>query len=225
MNLHYKRNKITFKNLYDSPNVESFIFRFYGRILKYEYGITGKNNEKILDFGCGSGANLNFFQKLFFSCYGVDISKKNINFCKSKFGLKNVKLVDIKPKKELYFPDIKFDLCISIQTLDFIGDRDRAIVIENIYNNLKPGGFIYVSMNSYSHYYRKFSKPYKDGLSHVKFNNKRLNYNFYCTFVQNKKKLIKMFNLFKPIYVDYYDSSFRNEGSEKRYTFFGLKHK
>jgi hypothetical protein len=80
-------------------------------------------------------------------------------------------------------------------------------------------------MNSYSHYYRKFSKPYKDGLSHVKFNNGRLNYNFYCTFVENKKKLIKMFNLFKPIYIDYYDSSFRNEGSEKRYTFFGVKNK
>ena len=33
----------------------------------------------------------------------------------------------------------------------------------------------------------------------------------------------KKFKLFKPVYIDYYDSSFRNEGSEKRYTFLGIK--
>jgi hypothetical protein len=31
------------------------------------------------------------------------------------------------------------------------------------------------------------------------------------------------FSLFKPVYLDYYDSSFREEGSEFRYTFFGIK--
>ena len=76
MNLHYKLNKIAFKNLYDSPNVESFIFRFYDRILKYEYGITRKKKEKILDFGCGAGANLNFFKNFFFLLWGRYFKKK-----------------------------------------------------------------------------------------------------------------------------------------------------
>ena len=33
------------------------------------------------------------------------------------------------------------------------------------------------------------------------------------------------FKLFKPIYIDSYDMQFRHEGSEKRYTFCGIKNK
>ena len=40
---------------YDAPNVESFIFRFYGFYLKK------RKNLKLLDFGCGQGAAVNFF--------------------------------------------------------------------------------------------------------------------------------------------------------------------
>ena len=37
------------------------------------------------------------------------------------------------------------------------------------------------------------------------------------------EKLIEKFHMFKCKYVDYYDSSFRNEGSEFRWTFTGTK--
>ena len=51
---------------YTADNVESFVFRVYGRILKYELGITGEKGEKLLDFGCGEGANLSYFNRLDF---------------------------------------------------------------------------------------------------------------------------------------------------------------
>ena len=39
----------------------------------------------------------------------------------------------------------------------------------------------------------------------------------------DKEKLAQKFHMFTPKYIDYYDSSFRNEGSEFRWTFTGTK--
>ena len=46
---------------------------------------------------------------------------------------------------------------------------------------------------------------------------------FNLNFVETKEKMIKKFHMFYPKYVDFYDSSFRNEGSEFRWTFTGIK--
>lgn len=40
---------------YEADNVESFVFRPYGRIFKYEFGLDGSHGEKLLDWGCGGG--------------------------------------------------------------------------------------------------------------------------------------------------------------------------
>ena len=76
INNYLKINKDYFNKSYFAPNIESFIFRFYGRILVHDFNITGKNKEKILDFGCGQGSALKYFHNLGFDVYGVDISPK-----------------------------------------------------------------------------------------------------------------------------------------------------
>jgi hypothetical protein len=53
--MDYKNNINYWDGRYYAPNVESFIFRFYGRILKHDFGIDGSNQEKVFDFGCGEG--------------------------------------------------------------------------------------------------------------------------------------------------------------------------
>ncbi len=218
----YKKNFLYFKKPYYSPNVESFIFRFYGRILKFDFNITGKNKEKILDFGCGGGGNLKYFSKLGFKTYGVDITTANLKLSKKINKSLITKLVSPKPKNQLYFPNIAFDVVISIQTLDFLNNKDMKIAINNLYNNMKKGGIIYCSLNAYSNYYRKHGKYLGDGLWNIKLKTDRINYNLNLNFVK-KKEMKKIFYQFKPIYIDYYDSSFRNEGSEKRFTFLGIK--
>ena len=50
-----------------------------------------------------------------------------------------------------------------------------------------------------------------DGLGHVKFSNDRVDYDLSLNFIETKEKLIEKFHMFEPMYVDYYDSSFRNE--------------
>ena len=55
MDEYLEKNSRYWAGKYAAPNVESFIFRFYGRILKFDYGIDGSMHERILDFGCGCG--------------------------------------------------------------------------------------------------------------------------------------------------------------------------
>lgn len=52
---YLEKNSDYWQGIYDAPNVESFIFRMYGRILRFDYGIDGSGGEKVFDFGMGQG--------------------------------------------------------------------------------------------------------------------------------------------------------------------------
>lgn len=210
---------------YDAPNVESFIFRFYGRILRFDYGIDGANHEKILDFGCGQGGALNYFDNLGFNCFGVDIAKNDIAVAQKNMPHRTnqLKIIDPTPLLGQRYFNEEMDIVISIQTLDFLSNTDFQIVIKNLFDNMKSGAKIYASMNGWNMYYRQKAKYTEDGLWHVNFNNGRVDYDLFLNFVKDKEEMREKFSLFKPIYIDYYDSSFREEGSEFRYTFFGIK--
>ena len=225
MSEYLERNATYWSNAYDAPNVESFIFRFYGRILKFDYGIDGSNHERILDFGCGQGAALNFFDRLGFNCFGVDIAANDIAAAQRNMPhiADHFTTVDPKPDEKTKFFGGDFDIVISIQTLDFLSDTDFAQAIICLWNNMKPGAKIYASMNGWTMYYRNHSTYAGDGLWHVKFKTSRVDYDLFLNFVKSKEDMKNKFSLFKPVYLDYYDSSFREEGSEFRYTFFGVK--
>jgi SAM-dependent methyltransferase len=225
MNDYLQTNAKYWSGTYAAPNVESFIFRFYGRILKFDYGIDGSKHERILDFGCGQGGALNFFDKLGFDCYGVDIAERDIAAARAVLPHleHQVAVIDPTPAEDRQFFGGNFDVVISIQTLDFLSNTDFTRAIKSLYNNMKAGGLIYASMNGWQMYYRNHATPADDGLWHVKFNNGRVDYDLFLNFVKDKDEMRERFSLFKPVYLDHYDSSFREEGSEFRYTFFGVK--
>jgi SAM-dependent methyltransferase len=236
--MDYNNNINYWDGRYYAPNVESFIFRFYGRILKYDFGIDGSNHERVFDFGCGEGGALNFFQEKGFDVYGVDIAENDINQARLSLnsekkeqteGSAHFELIEPHPRSDQrYFESIHnqtewIDVAISIQTLDFLSDTDCEIVLQNIYNQMKPGSIIFASFNGYQMYYRNHGEYIGDGLWHIKFANDRVNYDLNLNFIESKEKLAQKFHMFKPKYIDYYDSSFRNEGSEFRWTFTGTK--
>lgn len=238
--MDYSRNTKYWSGNYDAPNVESFIFRFYGRILKFDFGIKGNKDQKVFDFGCGEGGALNFFHNQGFSVYGVDIAEQDLLRAKNRFaeketsvqsGLYHFEQIDPKPNanqryfEDLNLPDNWIDVAISIQTLDFLSDTDCQIVLRNIYDQMKPGAVIYASFNGTQNYYNQHSTdlPGGDGLREVKFNNGRVNYDLLLNFCPSKDAMREKFSIFQPKYLDYYDSSFREEGSEFRWTFCGTK--
>lgn len=227
--MEYLKNDEYWGGRYYAPNVESFIFRFYGRILKFDFGIDGSNKEKVFDFGCGEGGALNFLDEKGFDVYGVDIAKNDLDMAKSNITSGHFELIHPTPTvDQKFFKDIQsedewIDVAISIQTLDFLSDSDCEIVLNNIRAQMKPGAVIYASFNGYQMYYRKHGEYIGDGLWSIKFENDRVKYDLELNFIETKEKLIEKFHMFKPKYVDYYDSSFRNEGSEFRWTFTGTK--
>jgi SAM-dependent methyltransferase len=231
--MNYDNNVNYWSGRYEAPNCENFIFRFYGRILKFDFGIDGSKKQKVFDFGCGEGGALNFFHNKGFDVYGADIAKRDLIEASANVGGGSIsdhfELIDPAPKKNQkylskFFGDSPWiDIFISIQTLDFLSDSDCEIVLNNVYNQMKPGSVIYASFNGYQMYYRNHATYIGNGLWHVKFKNDRVNYDLNLNFIETKEKLIEKFHMFKCKYVDYYDSSFRNEGSEFRWTFTGTK--
>ena len=219
------KNAEYWEGQYDAPNVESFIFRFYGRILKHDYGIDGSNHERVLDFGCGQGGALHFFDRHGFDVYGVDIAKNDIAAARKRMPhvADHFKLIDPRADENQLFFGGEMDVVISIQTLDFLSNSDFEKAIRCLYDNMKPGAKIYASMNGWTHYYRSQASYAGDGLWHVELDNGRVKYDMYNQFIKDPDEMREKFKLFKPVYLDYYDSSFREEGSEFRYTFFGVK--
>ncbi len=237
MSNYLNKNAEYWASPYMAPNVESWIFRFYGRILKFDYGIDGSNHERLLDFGCGQGGALNFFNKLGFNCYGVDISKTDIEAAQKYIPniANQLIVIDSKPDENNIFFGGGFDIVISIQTLDWLSNTDFDKAIKCLYNNMKPGAKIYASFNAWDNYYRSHGEEVGDGLWHVRFKTKgplankntaeknRKDYDLFLNFVKDKEEMKKKFSLFEPVYLDEYNGTFREEGSEHRYTFFGIK--
>ena len=226
LDLYLQKNKVYYDQGYVAENVESYVFRAYGRIFSHDFGLSGKKGEKILDFGCGGGASLKFFKSKGFDVYGVDISEKDI--ARARQSMPDVKdhflVIPPKPDPQDMFFGGKFDLIISIQTLYFFSNKDFQIRLQTLHNMLKPGGVIYASMMGSKCYFRKFAKPRGKGLYSIRFQNDRIKYDdLFVNFTKNKKDLEKKFSIFKKVYIGHYDRDYRHEGSEFHYTFTGIK--
>ena len=94
MKKYLVRNQIYWNLGYFAPNVESYIFRFYGYYLKPNK-ITGR--KKILDFGCGQGSAVNYFNKLGYNAIGVDISKKDLENARKFYKKFKKKFIQVDP--------------------------------------------------------------------------------------------------------------------------------
>ncbi len=210
---------------YQADNVESFVFRVYGRILKPEFGLSGTNHEKILDFGCGAGAALSFFDRNGFDVYGVDISKIDIERCKARMPhiSDHFSVIDSQPEESDVFFGGNYDLVVAIQSLYYYSDEDLKKRLISLKNQMKPGAVLYATMMGTKCWYYDHSKEYRDGLREVSLNTERLKIkNYFVNFVSSENDLQKKFGMFKKVHIGYYDANYiENEGSDFHWTFVG----
>ena len=101
--------------------------------------------EKVLELGCGSGANISFFKDIV-SYYGIDGSKTIVDYVSKKFPeLKdNIMVGDFT--KELCFPANYFDLIFDHYSITFNDTKSIINTLALIKNKLRKGGFFIGSM-------------------------------------------------------------------------------
>lgn len=114
--------------------VVSYIFNNFPREKK-------KEQVKILEVGCGTGANLWFAAREGFSVTGVDGSASAIEYAKNRFAADNLS-GDFRVNNftNLSFDDESFDLVIDRGALVCCGFSGGRQAVEEIYRVLKPKG-------------------------------------------------------------------------------------
>jgi len=118
-----------------------------------------KDNNKLLEIGCGRGDFLNEFKNKNLDVYGVDLSNYSQNF----FSDLNFKKVDLT-KDKLPFDDNFFDIIYSKSFIEHFYFPE--IIFEEAYRVLKPGGKIITLTPEWQYIYRFF---YEDHTHRVPF--------------------------------------------------------
>jgi SAM-dependent methyltransferase len=118
------------------------ILRFVKFLKKKKFDLSGK----LLDLGCGTGRNSNFFAELGFSVCGFDISKTAIDVAKKtaiekqlssvNYGLKNIGVA-------FDFPDESFDLILDVTSSNSLNENERDVYIKEVYRLLKKDGYFF----------------------------------------------------------------------------------
>jgi ubiquinone/menaquinone biosynthesis C-methylase UbiE len=119
-----------------------------------------KGGLKILDAGCGTGAQLLELT----ACgevHGLDFAEKAVEYCHSR-KLHNVQRGSIC---EIPFSNDTFDLVIALDVIEHVQDDNRAL--SELYRVLKPGGMVIIFVPAFmflwsitdevSHHFRRYT--------------------------------------------------------------------
>lgn len=119
-------------------------------------------NPRILDVGCGTGANLEMLSE-FGSAEGVDVSADALAFCQSR-GLQAVKLGEAE---RLPYDDSSFDLVTGLDVVEHLDDDLAGL--QEMHRVLRPGGsalffvpafmFLWGVQDDISHHRRRYTLP------------------------------------------------------------------
>jgi ubiquinone/menaquinone biosynthesis C-methylase UbiE len=122
---------------YPSEELIRFIARNF-------YNVENRKDIKILEVGCGTGANLWYLSREGFSVYGMDGSKVGLEHA-DKY-LKNECLsADLRhaDAMDLPYDDSTFDAVLDVECIYANSLKDTKVILDDIYRVLKPGGLLY----------------------------------------------------------------------------------
>jgi SAM-dependent methyltransferase len=103
--------------------------------------LRGRTAPRILDCGCGTGANLDLLSR-FGRAYGFDLSETGLRIARHEGRTSTARAtVTAAP-----FPDAAFDLVTSFDVLYALEAADERAAARELFRVLKPGGFALVNV-------------------------------------------------------------------------------
>ena len=113
------------------------VIRFVAR----NYYNTNRENTKVLDFGCGTGAHAWYLAREGFDTYGFDGSQNAIHRAEHRFRHEGLSAhFQVADALDINYPDDFFDAVIdNVCILGNLVDNINKMY-ENVYRMLKPGG-------------------------------------------------------------------------------------
>ena len=136
-------------NLYDDFYVNIHDELFYRELVnQYEVGsienITKPTSESnILVIGSGTGHVANEFYKQGYKVVGLDESQSMIKYAKEEYP--EIEFIQGTPMKTMAFEPRQFTHIVCLN-MNYYYYKDKASLLQNIYNWLRPGGFFIVQL-------------------------------------------------------------------------------
>jgi ubiquinone/menaquinone biosynthesis C-methylase UbiE len=129
---------------YPSIDLVRFIARNY-------YKVKNRSHVKILEVGCGTGANIWYLAREGFSATGLDGSKIGIEKASKRLKDENLKACfKVADVMKIPSEDNHFDCVVDIECIYANSYNDSKKIMDEIFRVLKPGGLF-------------FSQTFKDG--------------------------------------------------------------
>jgi SAM-dependent methyltransferase len=147
------------------------------------YSMIPRHGTSILDVGSGSGTIFQFLNIYYINIYLSDISKYHVKKLKKFYQNKNVDILLLDAQNFSLSKTV--DTISACDIIEHLPDDQKAI--NNFYNNLKPGGKIFISTAAlpslygardkrFGHYKRYTKKELFDMLKTAGFKNIKIKY-------------------------------------------------
>jgi SAM-dependent methyltransferase len=228
MEAYLKANQDYWQQGYPAENVDHPVFRgLWGRLLKHEH--KHLHGGRLLDFGCGQGANTAFMHGKGFEVHGVDICEPDIMAAQRRFPkiARAFTVCEPHPNDNLFYGwERDIAVVMGIQAFYYFTDTDLDLLLTKLHASMKPGALIFATMMGVeSEEFFKNATPDHDGLFRVNYENKRMVVKDYCiSFVESEAHMKRKFHRFKALHCGYYAAKFReDEGDGFHRTFLGIK--
>lgn len=133
---HYKSLGMSAQRSY--PN-ESLIQFLASRFFKLPF--EQRKKIRVMEVGCGSGANLWMMSKEGFDVYGIDSSEEGISLAKNhlKEKWKLTANLDVGSFTKLPYRDAYFDIIADVVSLQHLNLADSKLALSEIIRVMKPG--------------------------------------------------------------------------------------
>lgn len=129
-------------NRYPSEEVIGFVLRNFR-------DVPNRKQVKILEIGCGQGANLWFIAREGYETYGIDASETSIEMSRKVMTEEkltaDLKIGDVSDLSS-YYDGLKFDAIIDMGCLQHNPLKSSKRILGQAYSLLKPGGKMFSRM-------------------------------------------------------------------------------